>query len=245
MYGFCQLYRHFSPLISSTIFCTRWGISCGAKGATKILYNNIVVGARGIKSKMHTHIYIHYARRGKAASEIERVTLLMTFIIMPSVCVGERGIFAARMQHNKKHLPPTVMIPNVIFYDYFRCEWLFISRATALYHIIIKKKRLKCKWKAAFAARDALCHTTTTKSRCECYQNAEISPQLSAVFCCCARGVDVIFMSLYVCCNSSWWHSQRRHIAALGGKYPVWIVKQIYLHTSIYTNIYLIIMRLN
>lgn len=108
MYGFCQLYRHFSPLISSSLF-SAVGNFMWRKGAKKISYNNIVVGAHSIKSKMHTQ---------KSQSEIERVTLLMTFIIMPSVC--RRGIFAARQK--KTHLPPTVMIPNVIFYDYFRRE---------------------------------------------------------------------------------------------------------------------------
>jgi hypothetical protein len=108
VYGFCQLYRHFSPLICAPLFsvCARWGISCGAKGATKRFYITTLLSARGIKSKMHTHIHIH--TRQKAIQRGDRESDSVDDIYYNAVCVCRRGIFAARMQHNKKHLPPTV-----------------------------------------------------------------------------------------------------------------------------------------
>lgn len=80
------IFRRLSPLH----YFLRWGISCGAKGR-KRFHITTLLSARIVSSQKCTHTH-------KSQSEIERVTLLMTFIIMPSVC--RRGIFAARQKKN-------------------------------------------------------------------------------------------------------------------------------------------------
>jgi hypothetical protein len=97
------IFRRLSPL--HYFLCALGNFMRRRRGEKKRFDITTLLSARGIKSKMHAHIYIHTRKQSSYSDEIERVTLLMTFIIMPSVCVGEESFAAARMQHNKKTSP--------------------------------------------------------------------------------------------------------------------------------------------